>query len=346
MKTKGLFALILSVFVVGTVTAQSDVAPPAGPMIGMESTGARYLLGPGDEITGRVLGEEQFNFTTFVNEDGNILVPFFEKPIVAMCRTEKAVRADLIMLLEKQLRNPQFSMNIKRNSRPPATVFGEVKTPTRFDLRRTATLFELLAEAGGPTEEAGGIINIKRPQPSACPEEYDRTGWEEAVKDEAGIPTKTFSLSRVMSGRDDIAIYPGDIIEVRKAPPVWVVGEVSNPNGIYIREEGLTLTEAIVKIGGLKREAKTKEIKIYRLKNSANLSDDNLADAKQRDVITANLDAIKKQQEQDPLLMPYDIIEIEKSKDSIAMTIAKVALGATKTIVSSGASNLGYRVIY
>lgn len=346
MKLKGLLSLVVLYLAVGAINAQ-EVVNTAGPMIGTESAGPRYLLGPGDEITGRVLGEEQFNFTAYVNEDGNILVPFFDKPIVAMCRTEKAVRADLIMLLEKQLRYPQFSMNIKRNSRPPATVFGEVKTPTRFDLRRTATLFELLAEAGGPTEEAGGVIKIKRPQPSACPDEYDRTGWEEAVRDEAGIPTKTFSLSRVMSGRDDISVYPGDVIEVLKGPPVWVVGEVSNPNGIRIRENGLTLTEAIVMIGGLKREAKTKEIKIYRLKDTvANVNEETLVDAKQRDVITANLDAIKKQQAQDPLLKPYDIIEIERSKDSIAMTIAKVALGATKTIVSSGASNLGYRVIY
>ncbi|MCV4725945.1 polysaccharide biosynthesis/export family protein, partial [Escherichia coli] len=44
-----------------------------------------YLIGPGDEITGKVLGEPQFDFVATVDEDGRIEVPFFDKPVDARC---------------------------------------------------------------------------------------------------------------------------------------------------------------------------------------------------------------------------------------------------------------------
>ena len=46
------------------------------------------------------------------------------------------------------------------------------------------------------------------------------------------------------------------------------------------------------------------------------------------------------------MLEPYDIVEVDKAKDSIAQTIIKLALGVGKTVVTSGASSIGYRVLY
>ena len=44
-------------------------------------SGKGYLIGPGDEITGKVLGEKEFDFVATVDEDGKIEVPFFDKPV-------------------------------------------------------------------------------------------------------------------------------------------------------------------------------------------------------------------------------------------------------------------------
>ena len=44
-----------------------------------------YMIGPGDEITGKVLGESQFDFVATVDENGKIEVQFFETPIVVKC---------------------------------------------------------------------------------------------------------------------------------------------------------------------------------------------------------------------------------------------------------------------
>ena len=61
-----------------------------GQVIPNESeTRKGYLIGPGDEVTGKVLGEPQFDFVTSVDENGKIEVPFFDKPINAQCLSEQ-----------------------------------------------------------------------------------------------------------------------------------------------------------------------------------------------------------------------------------------------------------------
>ncbi len=332
MMSKAFVLFVLSVFLAGSNLAQQPTGVTAAK---------GYLLGPGDEISGKVVGESQFDFVAAVNEDGNIMVPFSSTPVAAQCRSEKQLRSDLTALLEKQLRNPQFSLNTKRNSRPPATVYGEVRKPMEFDLKRgRATLLELLAYSGGATEEAGGLIEVTRTQPPLCPDDIDANDWAASENGTTSVPMKMYSFASLGVGKEDPVIYPGDLVRVHKAPPVYVVGEVVAPQGIYLRESGMTLTEAIAKLGGVRRGAKTKDIKIYRLK------DPEKPNQKDREILTANLDLIRKGVQRDLNLNPHDIVEVDKAKDSIAMTILNFALGAGKTAITSGVSSIGYRVVY
>jgi len=239
-------------------------------------------------------------------------------------------------LLSKWLKNPQLSLNITQKNIQRATVYGEVKSPHQYELHRRVSLAELLAYSGGPTEEAAGTLQIFRTQAPACSDVNGSTDAD--LFDPTGKPSRTFTLSEVLSGKEESnpIIYPGDVVLVDKARPVYVVGEVLAPQGIYLKEGGMTLYEAISKVGGVGREAKTKDIKIHR----------NKGDSKDREVITANLDRINKGLEKDIMLQPNDVIEVGRAKDSIAMTIAKFAIGAGRQLVTSGASGLGYKVIY
>src|SRR4051794_40035814 len=54
-----------------------------------------YQVGPGDEITIKVVGETDFDFASRIDEDGKISVPFDEQPIDAKCKTERQLRADM-----------------------------------------------------------------------------------------------------------------------------------------------------------------------------------------------------------------------------------------------------------
>lgn len=331
MKSTVLFVFAAILIIIQTVSAQS---PPVDVQVQKG-----YLVGPGDEITGKVLGESQFDFVATVDEDGKIEVPFFDKPLIAKCRSERELRTDITTLLAKYLRSPQISIRVtERKSRPPATIYGEVRTPQQVVLMRKATLVELIAFSGGVTEEAGGMVQVFRTQPPLCSASGEDSDWKANTGDLTDVPSRMYSLGSVKLGKEEAnpIIYPGDVIVVQKASPVYITGEVVAPQGIYLKEGGLSLTEAIAKIGGVKREARTKDIKIYRLK----------ANSKDREVIAANYDQIKKGQQKDIMLEPYDIVEVDKAKKSIGQTILELVAGAARTGLSSVTGGVGTRVLY
>ena len=335
MKIKFLFAVIISLFVSGLVSAQGlpFTAPPT----------KGYLLGPGDEVSVRVLGEQQFDFVAIVNEDGKIEVPFSETQINAKCRSEKELRTDVSSLLGKFLKDPQLGLQVKKNSRPPAMIYGEVNVPTKIDLYRKATLMEFISQAGGIKEEAGGTIQIFRTTSPMCADPGDDSNWKSGSSDPTDVPSRIYSLANLRLGKEDSnpVIIPGDVIFVHRAIPVYVTGEVIAPQGIYLKEGGLSLTEAIAKIGGLKEGAKTKAIKVYRLKPNADPES-----IKGREELTANYDMIKKGLEKDIMLRPNDIVEVGKAKDTVGMQIFKFAIGAGKAVVTAGSNSIGYKVLY
>jgi protein involved in polysaccharide export with SLBB domain len=151
------------------------------------------------------------------------------------------------------------------------------------------------------------------------------------------VPFKVYKLSELSSGKNEAnpIIRPGDVVTVQKAPPVFVVGEVRNPpppDALTIPESGLMLTDAIQRSGGLTREAKKKDVKIYRIKSGS----------PQREIISANLDQIKKLKQEDIALQPYDVIEVEKAPKSITDYLKE-----SLTILSNGVSgSLPYKILY
>lgn len=331
MKLKYTLVFLLTLGLFQAVFGQIPSAIP--------ETQRSYLVGPGDEITGKVLGEAQFDFVARIDEDGRFQVPFFDQTIEALCRTEKDIRADVTKLLSKYLKNPQISVRVTdRKSRPPVVVFGEVRTPQQVDLRREARLLELISFAGGETEDAGGMVQIFRTTTPLCADAGQQKDWVANSENASDVPSRLYSLSSLRLGREEAnpVIYPGDVIVVQKASPVYITGEVVAPQGIYLKEGGTSLTEAIAKVNGVKREAKTRDIKIYRLK----------ANSKDREIISANYDLIKKGTQKDIMLEPYDIVEVDKSKKSIGQLVLETVVGVGRSSIGGFGSALPTRVLY
>ncbi|HEY8563155.1 MAG TPA: polysaccharide biosynthesis/export family protein [Pyrinomonadaceae bacterium] len=299
-----------------------------------------YTLGPGDTVSIKVFGEESLSIDeAAVDGDGKIQIPFFDQGIVAQCRTERDLTNEVRQLLTKYLKAPQVAVYVKqRNSRPPATIYGEVRQQQQVVLTREARLLELLSFAGGVTEQAGGMIQVFRTRKPICGEGGEEVIWEDNNNDKSAVPSRMYSLFSVQQGRDEAnpVILPGDIIVVQKAAPVYITGEVNAPQGIYLKDGGLSLTEALAKIGGVRREAKTKDVKIYRLK----------ANSKDREIISVNFDLIKKGEQKDVMLEPYDIVEVDKSKKSIAQIIFETVTGTAKTALTGLGTGLPQSVLY
>jgi protein involved in polysaccharide export with SLBB domain len=168
-----------------------------------------------------------------------------------------------------------------------------------------------------------------------CSEESENAAL---IKSDTDVPSAMYSLTSVKQGREESnpIVNPGDIIVVQKASPVYITGEVNQPTGIRLPEGGLSLKQAIAMVGGVRREAKTREIKIYRLK----------ANSKDRETIAVNYDLINKGTQKDVMLEPYDIIEVDKSKKSFAQVAFEIITGAGRQGISALSSGIGTRILY
>lgn len=286
---------------------------------------AGYMIGPGDEITGKVLGETQFDFVSTVDEDGRIEVPFFDKPVDAKCRTERQLRIDITKLLTKYLKNPQMSLRVsKRDSRPPVSLFGEVKEQQKFQLTRSVKLLELISYAGGETEKSGGVVQVFRTLGPVCSAPNDPNRWTVSSEGGSSVPMRQFSLAELRKGKVEAnpEILAGDVIVVQKASPVYVIGEVMSPKELALPDGGLPLTQAIAMASGVSQQAKTKSIKIYRVKPGSS----------QPEVLAVNYDQIRKAVDKDIMLQPMDIVEVGKAPKGFMDYVLEFATGLPQRI--------------
>ena len=288
-----------------------------------DSEAAGYLVGPGDKIQGKVLGEPEFDFVAEIDETGKFSIPFVEEPISAQCRTEPEIRADVKEKLKKYLKDPLVSVQVTERRTPlPVTIYGEVRSPGKVELRREATLLELLLFSGGVNvETARGAVKVFRTQAPLCAEESE-DDWLAQAKTGIDVPSRSFNVTDIQDSQGDSNpnIYPGDLIIVEKAPPVYVIGEVGAVREIKIPENGLTLTEAIARSGGFRDRAKKKEITIRRLK----------PESREREIIQVNYKLIADGTQSDFRLMAEDIVVVDKTKKSIAETILELATGPAR----------------
>lgn len=183
------------------------------------------------------------------------------------------------------------------NPKPCVAVFGAVRSPARIKLWRGERLAEVIAAAGGLSERAGRTIQIVH---SGSDPTCYQASRENKVNRPAQVTVEVYDLQGLLRGdaRANPYLQPGDIVIVPERPPVYVMGNIKRPQSIFPKAR-LTLTQAIEIGGGASPGSKTEEVKIYRsMPGSRSI------------VFTFDLKAIEKHQVEDPVLQPYDIIEV------------------------------------
>src|SRR2546423_7234630 len=338
MKTKSVLLVLAVCVSVATATAlaqQQDGGGGQAPQVPVLNTGSnsapsldtmgvkKYLLGPGDVLDLRVYNEPQFNGRLVVNDEGNVEVPFVENPIPARCRTDREIKQDIVTALKKFLTKPQVSLQVaEMRSRPPAVVFGAVRSPSRVQRQRRAHLLDLLATSGGVTEAAGGDIQIFHTEPLMCPEPEDLAAVPvDSYKpsDPTQIGYDIFSVRDLKEGKKEAnpVIHPGDIVIVQEAQPVYITGAVRAPQGLYL-QRGMQLKQAIAMVGGLTQQAKASSVIIWRRQKGT-------AEPKK---MIVNFNEIKREKEKDIELQPYDIVEVTDNSGSITNTLRGLFMGS------------------
>jgi len=321
---------------------QQTSAPPASQSSSLDIQGIKtYLLGPGDVVDVRVFGQPELSSTAQVDGDGNLsALPFLETPIRAKCRTDKEVQKDIQLAYAKFINNPQVSVRIaERNSRQPATVFGAVRQASRVEMKRKVRLNELMAVSGGFTERAAGTIQILHTEPLMCPEAGEEA--EAAPIDGTKIPLQIVRIADLRTGKPEANPYirPGDYVLVTEAEPVYITGAVMSPGGLFLRDQ-LTLSRALAMVGGVRKEAKLNDVVIYR----------QIPGSIKQETIHIDVAAIKKNQKEDFILQPYDIIEVNESgmfsSGRIGQTLMSALTGGITGAISTTGTYLPTRIIY
>jgi protein involved in polysaccharide export with SLBB domain len=201
----------------------------------------------------------------------------------------------LLLIAMAQATHAQQSASAPRglsqNSCQQIAVFGAVRTPSRLDARQRLRLLEVLGRVGGPNERAGKTVRIVHTcNCSPC----DKLEPKASVVDE-------YNLIDVLRGRENGNPYvvPGDIVVVPEADSVLVMGNVIKPEALAFVER-MTATRAVALAGGVRKSGEVVAIRIYR----------SSAGAPRPTPIIVNLRAIIEHRTEDPLLQPWDIVEV------------------------------------
>jgi polysaccharide biosynthesis/export protein len=275
----------------------------AQPAAGAVENGAEvrnYTLGPGDEISIRVLDSADIPDKPIrVDPGGEIALPLIGR-IQAAGRSVAVLETEITNRLRTYVKNPQVSINITEFGSQPVSVLGSVTAPGVYQLSGTKTLAQVLALAKGLAPDAGSEIRIASYHGGSTPSE-EGSGTSNDPKVTSVRVDDLLSSSGTSGG---ILIRPRDVITVPKARIIYVIGEVHKP-GVHLlsNHESISVLEAVSMAEGVLPTAAAQHAKLLRRDPNSN----------QRVEIALDLKRILAGKAENIMLRPDDILLVPNS---------------------------------
>jgi protein involved in polysaccharide export with SLBB domain len=131
-----------------------------------------YVIGDGDLIEVSVFDVPELSKDLRVSQSGTISMPLVPVRLQVEGLTEIQAEQKITEVLEANglVTHPQVSVAVKEHRSQPITVVGAVAHPMVYQADHEVTLLEVLAEAGGISNDAGDTIIITRNRTSAFTE--------------------------------------------------------------------------------------------------------------------------------------------------------------------------------
>jgi len=212
-------------------------------------------LGAGDVINMQVYGRPELATTVSIAEDGTLNAPLVGSvPVAGLSVTDAANKVASAYKKGQYLRNPQITILVTQARSQLVSVFGEVRSPGRFAVDASTTVFDLIAQAGGTTERSSSLMYVIR---------ADANGEiKRRAIDLRGLHNDGYQLQ-------SLALQGGDSVFVPPAEHYYIYGEVNTPS-MYRLEPNMTVLQAISRGGGLTKVA-SKRVQIKRRDSSGQL---------------------------------------------------------------------------
>lgn len=213
----------------------------------------------GDFVEIDVIGSIEDDWRGRVDDSGYISdYQSIPNPIDVLCRTPAEVVAEVTAMLGRTIRNPEVEVRIiDKSDRPLVTVSGSVKVPQRFRLLRPSSLQELIVLTGGLTGDSDGSVEIIRRASLGC--------GRLPLQREKDLEVISLTMEDLIGEREgnQVSVAAGDVITVKRAPFVTVLGGVRNPQQLRVRSK-MTVSRAISSAGGFVVRGDSGTVRVYR----------------------------------------------------------------------------------
>ena len=310
VKVFPVFVLLLISVCIGFGQTTPDITKPADkPLVSDQSiallkddktSNEKYRIGYQDTLQVMVYRHPELSVPVSVNPNGTIYLPRLERPIQAVCKTERELATDIAAEYKKDyLKNPYVDVRAIEQKSQAFGVIGAVEKPGYFFINKKLHLLEILAFAGGPNKEAGTRMLVARAGSSSMCANDTPIGADQ----EKEIQLYDFKIRDVQEAKVNFWMQPGDIVSVLDADFIYVVGNVNKPGRIALKNP-ISLTQAIATAEGFKPASKKDKVRILRQK--VGTSD--------REELVFNLRDIEKLKIQDPILQVNDIVAVSEDQ--------------------------------
>jgi polysaccharide export outer membrane protein len=124
-----------------------------------------YIIGSGDTLTVDVFDVQELSRDVRVSQTGTIGLPLIPVRMQVKGLTETQAEQKIAEVLQANglVSHPEVSVAVKDRKSKPITVVGAVPRPMVYQAERPVTLLEVLAEAGGVSNDAGDTAIVTRP---------------------------------------------------------------------------------------------------------------------------------------------------------------------------------------
>ncbi len=285
-------------------TRQAPGAPAAGTLTAVPDDFANLKLTPGFLLTIQVYGDPELSTESRVDKEGNISMPFIGSVHVgdstiaeAQTKIQDKLRSGEI------LTNPQVTINVEQYAASNVTILGEVQSPGRLQLLAPHSLLDVIGMAGGETNLAGNLVQIKH------------------MNADGTTSTQNYTYTRSSNGDSirNVNVNPGDTVIVVRAGIVYVLGAVNRPGGYVMQEDGsLNVAQALSLALGTSLQAKISELRVVRHEPDGQLKE-----------IPVSYNDIMKGKERPMQLQAEDIVYVPVSKVKAAFTSGATIVGQT-----------------
>jgi polysaccharide export outer membrane protein len=293
-------------------------------------------IGTGDLLHIDVFDVPELSRDVRVSQLGDITYPLIPGKIQIAGLTPFQLEEKMQELLIENglVTHPQVSVFMKEQNSQPVSVVGAVGRPMVYQILRPTTLLELLANAGGITDEAGSVVLITRATGAPAAPKTIADSLDETLPQNS--QTISIRLQDLLESGDpsfNIQVLGGDVVSVPRAGIVYVMGAgISQPGGYVLQSHGeqISVLKAIALAHGTTGFAKADDSVIMRTNPLTG----------QRDVIPVHIKQIEHRKADDVAMKSNDILYIP---DSLGR---KVLARGAEAAVGVGTSVAIYRTAY